>query len=62
MVKGVVLVPLYLHKFGVDVYGAFLASANVIGLIGVVDFGISAVLYQRLAAAWGHEIVCCLGA
>ncbi len=53
MVKGVVLVPLYLHKFGVDVYGAFLASANVIGLIGVVDFGISAVLYQRLAAAWG---------
>jgi O-antigen/teichoic acid export membrane protein len=41
--------------FGVDVYGAFLASANVVGLLGVVDFGVSAVLYQRLAAAWGAQ-------
>jgi O-antigen/teichoic acid export membrane protein len=53
IVKGIVLVPLYLHTLGVDVYGAFLASANVVGLLGVVDFGVSAVLYQRLAAAWG---------
>ena len=53
IVKGIVLVPLYFHTFGVDVYGAFLASANVVGLLGVVDFGVSAVLYQRLAAAWG---------
>ena len=51
IVKGIVLVPLYFHTFGVDVYGAFLASANVVGLLGVVDFGVSAVLYQRLAAA-----------
>jgi O-antigen/teichoic acid export membrane protein len=53
IVKGVVLVPLYLRTLGVDVYGAFLASANVVGLLGIVDFGVSAVLYQRLAAAWG---------
>ena len=53
IVKGIALVPLYLHAFGVDVYGAFLASANVVGLLGIVDFGVSAVLYQRLSAAWG---------
>jgi O-antigen/teichoic acid export membrane protein len=53
IVKGIVLVPLYLRTLGVDVYGAFLASANVVGLLGVVDFGLTSVLSQRLAAAWG---------
>jgi O-antigen/teichoic acid export membrane protein len=57
IVKGIVLDPLYLHTIGVDVYGAFLASANVVGLLGIVDFGVSAVLYQRLSAAWGARNV-----
>ena len=53
LVKGIVLVPLYLRALGIDIYGAFLASANVVGLLGVVDFGVSAVLQQRLAGEWG---------
>lgn len=53
IVKGVVLVPLYVHTLGVDVYGAFLASANIVGILGVVDFGVSSVLCQRMAVAWG---------
>jgi O-antigen/teichoic acid export membrane protein len=53
IVKGVLLVPLYLRIFGIEVYGAFLASANVVGLLGMVDLGVSSVLSQTLAEAWG---------
>ncbi len=53
IVKGLVLVPLYLHYFGIEVYGAWLASANIVSLLAVLDVGLSAVMYQRLAAAWG---------
>ncbi|MBN8612589.1 MAG: hypothetical protein J0L92_18490 [Deltaproteobacteria bacterium] len=53
IVKGIVLVPMYLDAFGVDVYGAWLASANVVGLLAMFDVGISAVVAQRLATQWG---------
>lgn len=55
IVKGIVFLPLYLRTLGVDVYGAFLASANVVGMLGVVDFGLNSVLFQRLSAAWGAK-------
>jgi len=58
IVKGIFLVPLYLRIFGIEIYGAFLASANVVGLLGIIDLGVSSVLYQRLAATWGaHDRV-----
>lgn len=46
-------VPLYLRSFGVDGYGAWLASANVVGLIGLMELGVSNVLYQQLGHAYG---------
>jgi O-antigen/teichoic acid export membrane protein len=53
IVKGFVLIPLYLHYFGIDVYGAWLASANIVSLLALFDVGLSGVMYQRLATAWG---------
>jgi O-antigen/teichoic acid export membrane protein len=53
IVKGIFLVPLFLRIFGIELYGAFLASANVVGLLGIVDLGVSSVLAQRLAETWG---------
>ena len=53
IVKGIFLVPLFLRVFGIELYGAFLASANVVGLLGIVDLGVSSVLAQRLAETWG---------
>lgn len=53
IVKGIVFVPLYLRHFGVDGYGAWLASANVVSIIGLMELGVSNVLYQQLGHAFG---------
>ncbi len=53
ILKGIVFVPWYLHALGADTYGAWLASGNVVGLLGVFDAGVSSVIYQRLGDAWG---------
>lgn len=51
LVLGVILVPLYLQHFGLDVYGAWLASGNIIALLGVLESGLALVLTQKLAEA-----------
>jgi len=55
IVKGVVFVPLYLHFLGIDLYGAWLASGNVVGLLGMLDVGIGSVIQQTLAESWGKS-------
>src|SRR5689334_1529733 len=54
-VKGIVLVPLYFRYFSLSTYGSFLASANIVGLLGLLDLGVATVLYQRLAQAFGAK-------
>jgi O-antigen/teichoic acid export membrane protein len=55
IVKGIVFVPLYLKHFDLATYGAWLASANVIGLLGMLDVGLNVVFSQRLADAFGRR-------
>jgi O-antigen/teichoic acid export membrane protein len=52
-VSGVLLVPLYLHYIPSDLYGAWQASGNVLFWLTVLDPGVSAVLSQRVATAYG---------
>ena len=52
-ISGLLLVPLYLHYFDLATYGAWLASANFISLLGILECGFSMVFVQRLAAALG---------
>ncbi|MBN2576796.1 MAG: lipopolysaccharide biosynthesis protein [Deltaproteobacteria bacterium] len=54
LVKGFVFIPLYFRFFDLATYGAYLASANVVGLLGVLDIGIGAALLQRLAFSCGR--------
>jgi O-antigen/teichoic acid export membrane protein len=54
-IKGIVLVPLYFRYFSLSTYGSWLASANVVGLLGLLDLGVATVLYQRLAEAFGAK-------
>jgi O-antigen/teichoic acid export membrane protein len=51
LILSVILVPLYLQYFGLDVYGAWLASGNIIALLGVLESGLSFVLTQKLSVA-----------
>jgi O-antigen/teichoic acid export membrane protein len=53
IVKGILFVPLYLRFFGTDLYGAWLATGNVVGLLGLVDGGLTSVAFQKLGEAWG---------
>jgi O-antigen/teichoic acid export membrane protein len=53
LVSGVVLVPLYLRFIPLDLYGAWLATGNVLAWLTMVDPGLSAVLQQRAGMAYG---------
>lgn len=52
-VSGVVLVPLYLRHIPIDLYGAWLASGNILTWVTLADPGVSLVLQQRVATAYG---------
>jgi len=53
MVSGVVLVPLYLRFIPLDLYGAWLATGNILAWLTVIDPGLSTVLQQRAGVAYG---------
>jgi O-antigen/teichoic acid export membrane protein len=55
IMKGIVLVPMYFRYFSVSAYGAWLASANIVALLGLIDLGFGTVFYQRLAEAYGAK-------
>jgi O-antigen/teichoic acid export membrane protein len=47
------MVPLYLRFLSAELYGAWLASGNILSWLTIVDPGISAVIQQRVAQAYG---------
>lgn len=51
IVNGLVLLPLYLKHFSVSTYGSFLSSGNIIGMLGLLEGGVSLVITQKLAVA-----------
>lgn len=55
VVSGIVLVPLYLRHIRSDLYGAWGATGNVLTWLSVLDPGLSAVLQQRVARAFGKN-------
>jgi len=54
-VTGIVLVPLYLRNIPADLYGAWSASGNVLVWMTLIDPGLSVVLQQRVATAYGQQ-------
>ena len=54
MISGVVLVPLYLRFIPEGLYGAWLATGNVLTWLTAIDPGLSTVLQQRVAVAYGR--------
>lgn len=55
IVNGIVLVPLYLRFFSLSTYGVWLASGNIVGLLGIFSVGINLVLMQRFAASYSRS-------
>lgn len=55
IITGLLMVPLYLRYFSVSVYGAWLASGNVIAMISLIEPGIATVATQKLATSYGLD-------
>src|SRR3990170_17420 len=53
IVSGLLMVPLYLRFIPIDLYGAWLATGNILIWLTVLDPGLSPVLQQRTAVAYG---------
>ena len=51
--QGVLLVPLYLHFIATPLYGAWLATGQALGWLGLADPGADMVVRQRVARAFG---------
>lgn len=51
IINGIILVPLYLTYVPLDLYGAWLASGNLISWLTAFESGVGVVLTQRLASS-----------
>tara|TARA_B110000908_G_C10267775_1_gene466256 strand:+ start:1553 stop:3049 length:1497 start_codon:yes stop_codon:yes gene_type:complete len=51
IVNGIIMVPLYFKFMEVSTYGAWLATGNVVAMLGLVESGFSGVITQKMAAA-----------
>jgi O-antigen/teichoic acid export membrane protein len=55
IVQGVVLVPMYLAHFPLSVYGAWLATGNIVGILGMLEGGMNMVYSQKLSFLFGQN-------
>src|SRR5690554_1364845 len=55
MVSGFVLPPLYLKHISAEVYGAWLATGNLLAWLSALDPGVSLALQRRIGHAYGEQ-------
>ena len=53
IINGIVMVPIYFHYMSVSTYGAWLATGNMVAMLGLLESGFSSVITQKMAAAIG---------
>lgn len=61
VIQGILLVPLYLKMMPVELYGAWLATGNVLAWLELADPGIGSVLQQRVAFVTGRGYAAAVG-
>ena len=54
IIKGLIMVPLFLRMLGAASYGNWLASGNVISMVGAFEGGFAILYMQRLATWYGE--------
>ena len=55
MIRGLVLVPVYLRYIDERIYGAWLATGGALAYLSLVDLGFTAVIRQQVAEAFGRD-------
>lgn len=51
IVNGIIMVPLYFKFMSVSTYGAWLATGNLVSMLGLVESGFAGVVTQKMSAA-----------
>ncbi len=54
-IRAVILIPLYLHYIGPHLYGAWLASGDVLVWMQAMDLGLTNLMVQKVGAAYGGK-------
>ena len=54
IINGIIMIPLFLHFFGSDLYGTWLATAGMISMFALLEGGINQVITQRLARSYSR--------
>ena len=62
IIQGLLLIPIYLHFIGAHTYGIWLASGGILGMLGLMNFGISSLLIQRITHAYAQQNLVQVGA
>jgi O-antigen/teichoic acid export membrane protein len=53
--QGLLFLPLYLHYIGSHSYGLWLASSGIVGMLGLVNFGVGSMITQRVSVAYAQQ-------
>jgi len=53
--QGLLLIPLYLYYIGAHTYGIWLASGGMLGILGLVNFGIGSLIIQRISRSYACQ-------
>lgn len=51
IVNGIIMVPVYFHYMSVSTYGAWLATGNVVAMLGLIESGFSSVITQKMSVS-----------
>lgn len=55
IVNGIIMVPIYFKFMSVSTYGAWLATGNVVAMLGLVESGFASVITQKLSVARSEQ-------
>ncbi len=56
-VTGIIMVPLYLHYIGAELYGGWLATGNLVNMLSILDLGLNLIFMQKLSEAYAQDKV-----
>ena len=55
IINGIVMVPIYFRYMSISTYGAWLATGNMVAMLGLLESGFSSVITQKMAVVIGSN-------
>lgn len=55
IINGIILVPIYFKYISLSTYGAWLATGNIVGMLGLLESGFASVITQKISVALAQK-------